>query len=98
MFKKDNFKLGLVIGVLAPFLGMLAFYTWKFYPQYTLGDFFHVLMIQKSLITGILSFSLFINAVIFTFFINARSDKTAKGIFIITCIYAIAALLLKWLV
>jgi hypothetical protein len=33
---------------------------------------------------------------LFTLFVNAKIDKTAKGIFIVTVIYAIAALLIKF--
>jgi hypothetical protein len=94
---KDDIRLGIVLGLLAPFLGMLVFYVWKFYPTYTLADFFTILMIQRSLITAMVSFSLLANAILFTIYINTRRDRTAKGIFIITCIYAIAAIVYKML-
>ena len=97
MFRKDNLRLGLVMGLVAPFFGMLIFYFWKFYPAYTLGDFFSVLAMQKTLITGIVSFSLFINAVLLTIYLKTRRDKTAIGIFAVTFLYAVAALLGKWL-
>lgn len=35
------------------------------------------------------------NAVLFTIYINARIDKTAKGIFWATLIYALTALSIK---
>lgn len=54
-----------------------------------------VLMAQKVLLTGISSFSLMANAIIFTYYINKQIDKTARGIFIITVIYAISILMLK---
>jgi hypothetical protein len=37
------------------------------------------------------------NIVIFTIFINGQRDKTAKGIFVVTLIYAVAALLFKFI-
>lgn len=92
---KDNLKLGLLIGFLAPFLGMIIYYVWKFYPTYSVSEFFQVLMAQKVLLTGISSFSLMVNAVLFTYYINRHIDKTATGIFIITVVYAIGILLLK---
>lgn len=95
ILQKDNLRLGLVLGIIAPFFGMFGYYLWKFYPTFSLGDFFRVLTIQKTLITALISFSLFANAVIFTLYINTRRDRTAKGIFIVTCIYAITAILLK---
>ena len=36
------------------------------------------------------------NAILFTIYINGYRDKTAKGIFIVTMIYAIIALAFKF--
>jgi len=94
MFKKDNLKLGLLIGLFAPLLGMVGFYFWKF-SAYSFIDFIKFLLVEKHLITGMVSFSLLANAVFFTLYINTHKDKTARGIFIVTCVYAILALILK---
>ena len=94
MFKKDNLKLGLIIGLFAPLLGVIGFYFWKF-SAYSFKEFIQFLLIEKHLITGMVSFSLLANAVFFTVYINMHKDKTARGIFIITCVYAILALVLK---
>lgn len=93
---KDNLKLGLALGLLAPFIGMFGFYFWKF-GIYTLKEFFLVLGQQKSLITAMVSFSLLMNAILFTIYINTHKDETAKGIFIVTIIYAVIALTIKFL-
>jgi hypothetical protein len=95
MFKKDNFPFGLVLGFLAPVLGMAAYYFLKF-RLFTVGEFLKVLMMQRSLISGLVSFALLANAIVFTIYINKHKDKTAKGIFIATCIYAVIALGFKW--
>jgi hypothetical protein len=95
ILQKDNLRLGFVLGIVAPFFGMLTYYLWKFYPTFSIGDFFHVMLMEKALITALISFSLFANAVVFTYYINTRRDRTARGIFIITCIYAVAAIILK---
>ena len=95
ILKKDNLRLGLIVGVIAPLFGMMIYYFWKFFPTFSVGEFLHVLMVQKTLITALISFSLFANAVVFTFYVNTRRDRTAKGIFIITCIYAVGAFILK---
>ena len=95
ILKKDNLRLGLIVGVIAPLFGMMIYYFWKFYPTFSIGEFLRVLMVQKTLITALISFSLFANAVVFTFYVNTRRDRTAKGIFIITCIYAVCAFILK---
>ncbi len=92
---KDNLKYGIFLGLLTPFLGMIVFYLWKF-KMFSVSDFFQVLSIQKSLLTSMISFSLFANAVIFTIFVNKHIDKTAKGIFISTILWAIGAFILKF--
>lgn len=96
MLKKDSLRLGLTLGFIAPIVGMLVYYLVQF-RMFTLKEFFQVMFTQKSLLTGIISISLIANAIVFTIFINRRSDRTARGIFIATCIYAIASLLVKLL-
>ena len=94
MLKRDDLKLGIVLGFLAPVLGMFIYYFIQF-RMFTLTEFFRILFSQKQLLTGIVSISLIANAVIFTVYINSRRDKTARGIFIATCVYAIASLVYK---
>ncbi len=93
--KKDNLKLGLLLGFLAPVIGIFGYYLWKF-RLFTLNEFFQVLNMQKSLLSGIISIALIANAILFTLYINEHKDKTAKGIFIATCIYALITLGFKW--
>lgn len=95
MLKRDNLKLGIVLGIIAPFFGFLIYYFVKFYPTYGLGDFIEFLKSNKSLITVVVSLSLLANAALFTLYINIHNDLTAKGIFIVTVIYGIAALLFR---
>jgi hypothetical protein len=92
---KDNLKLGLILGLLAPFAGMLAFYYWKF-SIYSLKVFIQYLGIEKHLLTSMVTFSLLANAIVFTAYVNTNKDKTAKGIFISTCFYVLIALILKF--
>jgi len=92
---RDNLKLGLILGIVAPLTGMIGFYYWKF-STYSFKEFFLFLGQAKPLITAMVSFSLLANAILFTYYINTNKDNTAKGIFIITCIYAIAALIMKF--
>ncbi len=95
-WKQDNLKFGLVLGLFAPLLGMIGFYFWKF-SAYSFIDFLKYLLVEKHLITGMVSFSLLANAIFFTLYINTHKDNTAKGIFVVTCVYAIAALILKFI-
>jgi len=95
ILKKDNHKLGLLLGLLTPMLGVLVFYLWKF-SAYSWGDFFYYLKTNKNLVTSMTMVCLFLNVVVFTLYINTRKDRTAKGVFAITVVFAIASLLFKF--
>ncbi|MFT3701540.1 MAG: hypothetical protein QM802_04185 [Agriterribacter sp.] len=94
IFKKDNLLFGIIMGLLAPILSLVVYYFMKFYPLFSVGDMFKALQ-EKNLLKGITILCLFLNVVIFTIYINVRKDKTAKGIFAITLVYAVASLLLR---
>jgi len=91
---RDNMRLGLVLGLLGPLLGLVVVYFIKF-PSYSFGDFLDYFMHDNKMITSIGSLSLLANAVLFTVYLNTSKDNTAKGIFIVTVIYGIGILLLK---
>ena len=94
---KDNLRLGLLLGFIAPLFGMLLYYLLQFRNTLTFAEFIHVILVQRTLLTAIVSVSLVANAAIFTLYINKRLDNTAKGIFIATCIYGVASLIWKFL-
>jgi hypothetical protein len=96
MFKKDNLRFGLLLGFIAPLLSLIAYYFIKF-SLFSVADFFRFVAANKSQITAISVPCLVLNIALFTFYINTHRDKTAKGIFAITLVYAIAALLLKFI-
>lgn len=96
MFKKDNLRFGMLLGFIAPLLSLVVYYFVRFYPLYTVSDFFTFVGQNKSQVTAISVPCLILNIALFTFYINTHRDKTAKGVFAITLIYAIAALLLKF--
>ena len=95
IFKKDNLKLGILIGIVAPVLAMFIYYFWNFSKSMTLSEYFFMLRRNKSLLTGVSSISLVANALFFTIYINTHRDKTAKGIFAATMAYGIFVLLYK---
>ncbi|CAN5533342.1 hypothetical protein BH10BAC2_BH10BAC2_09150 [soil metagenome] len=92
--KKDSFISGIVIGLLAPFIGIVAFYFWKASSTEFLG-FLDVVMHSSTLLTAMISFALLANAAAFTIALNTRKDKIAKGIFIMTLILAVPAIIYK---
>jgi hypothetical protein len=93
-FKKDNLRLGLGMGLVGPFLGLLIVYKIKF-PGLSFKEFLDFFMNSNRLITSIGSLSLLANVVFFTLYVNTQRDTTAKGIFIMTLIYGVGILLLK---
>jgi NADH:ubiquinone oxidoreductase subunit K len=93
---KDNLRFGLVLGFIAPILAMFLYYIIQFRNLATIGEFIHIILVQRTLLTALVSVSLMANAAIFTLYINKRKDRTAKGIFIATCIYGVASLLWKY--
>ena len=96
IFKKDNFWLGIFLGLIAPVIGFFIFKLVK-YSKFSLKEMYQWMMLNHNLITAYISVSLFANALLFTLYVNAKIDKTAKGIFVVTVIYAVAALLIKYL-
>jgi len=97
IFKKDNLRLGLVLGLVAPVISLVIYYLIKFYPTFSIKDFFDFLRTNKSQITAVSVPCLVLNIALFTYYINSHKDSTAKGIFAATLIYAIIALLFKFI-
>ena len=96
ILKKDNLKLGLILGLIGPLLGLVVIYFIKFSAA-SFGDFLDEFFNNNKLITSIGSLSLLANVDLFTLYVNTHRDSTAKGIFIITLVYGIAILVLKLL-
>ena len=94
IFKKDNLRLGLVLGLIGTLLGLVIIYFIKF-PSYPFMDFLTYFMNDNKMITSIGALSLLANVILFTIYINTHRDETAKGIFAVTVIYGIGILILK---
>lgn len=96
IFKKDNFIMGLIMGLLAPMIGLVIFKISKF-GVFTFKETFQFMFLEpgyRTLSAG-LSLALLLNALLFTLYINAGKDKTAKGIFATTVVYGAFILLVK---
>lgn len=96
IFKKDNLILGLVLGFIAPILGLLIFKIYKF-GIFTLKETFQFMYYEPGhkTLSVALTLSLLLNALLFTIYINSAKDRTAKGIFLSTVFYGTAVLLIK---
>jgi hypothetical protein len=95
IFKKDNFIFGMALGLVAPLIGFMLFKFFKF-NGLTLTEMLQWMKFNPNLISISISVSLMANAVLFTIYINGHRDKTAKGIFLLTVIYAIIAMIFKY--
>jgi hypothetical protein len=97
MLKKDNLKFGILLGILAPILSLVIYYFVKFYPLFSIKDFFSFVSSNKNQVTAISVPCLVLNIALFTYYINTHRDQTAKGIFAITLLFAIVSLLFKYM-
>ena len=97
IFRRDSFALGMVLGFLAPILGFII-YKWKKFGMFTFQETYQYMSLEPGhkTLTVALTLSLLANAVLFTIYVNTNKDKTARGIFAVTCMYAIAVLLIKF--
>ena len=95
IFRKDNFVFGLALGLIAPLFGFMLFKFYKF-NGLSLSEMLQWMKFNPNLISISISVSLMANAVLFTIYINGHRDKTAKGIFLLTVIYAVIALIFKY--
>lgn len=96
MFKKDSIILGITIGLLAPLIDFLIYKFVKF-RMFSFGELFGFMRQNPSTITAAVIVSLVANLILLTICLNKKIDKTAKGIFSVTCLYAIASLIFKYL-
>jgi len=96
IFKRDDFKLGVILGLVAPLIGILLFKLYKF-SVFSFKEVFQFMIVEPGhkTLSVALSLSLLLNALLFTLYVNSGRDKTAKGIFITTLVYGVSVLLLK---
>lgn len=96
ILKNDKLGLGIILGLIGPFIGLFGYYLWKF-SMYSFADFITALRQNKPLLTGITIPCLLVNIIFFTYYINTKKDQTAKGLFAVTVVFAVASLLFKFL-
>ena len=94
LLKSNNFRFGLLIGLLGLLLGLLIIYLVRS-PFQSFGEFLTYFFSENQLLTSVGSLTLLGNIALFTVYVNTNRDKTAAGIFTISVIYGIAILLLK---
>lgn len=96
ILKRNNLKLGLILGLAGPVLGLILYYLISDnFRSVSFWDFVDFFFHDRRLITSIGALCLLANAVLFTLYINTHRDNTAKGIFVTTLIYGVAILVIK---
>jgi hypothetical protein len=99
MLKRDNLLLGIVLGVFTPILAFFLYYLLAFLPKHdeSLSEFINLILGNRQTLPKLISVCLLLNGVVFYFYTRSRRDITAKGIFLVTMLYAITILFLKLL-
>ncbi|HVX01149.1 MAG TPA: hypothetical protein VHA52_12065 [Candidatus Babeliaceae bacterium] len=93
--KRNKPVLGLFIGLLFPVIGMVIMYFIWFHGS-PVGEVARELMSNHDLACKVLSMSLLINILPFSFYTSKRLDHTARGILIATVLYAVFIILVKF--
>lgn len=94
LLKRDDLKLGLILGFITPIVIFFIIYFLRF-SGYAFNEYMRTFFRERSLITFFGVWCLVGNIALFTIYINTRKDRTARGIFAITLLYGIGVLLLK---
>jgi len=91
---KNNLRLGLILGLIGPLIGLLVIYRVSF-PSLSFREFLDYFMHDNKVITHVGTLSLLSNALLFAIYVHFDKSETFKGIFIITLLYGVSILLLK---
>ena len=94
--KKDSTILGLIVGVIAPLIVMLAFWKVQFGHTSLIG--FYEVMIQSGNLPGLISIGLLGNLGGFFLFYRQKLDVSARGVIMATFLYGLIIVVLKFFV
>lgn len=75
--EKDNYIIGVIIGLALPYLGFVGFYQWKF-SMVPVQTFIDLLASQKSILSAMISVSLLLNAAALTFFFSKTNRQNRE--------------------
>ncbi len=92
--KFDHILIGVLIGLLAPSLGIIIFYFSKF--EGSSLELFITTSVQEKLLSPLLSLCAVINLAVFYLIIQFEKYQTAKGVILATFLYGLAIVLLKF--
>lgn len=95
ILKKNNFWLGVVLGVLSPIFILLSYYYAKFAPIDFFWLYFELLLTDPQFIKEIASGFLMINGFVFFAYVNTNKFHTGFGLFITTVILGMTTFLIN---
>ncbi|MCG8411994.1 MAG: hypothetical protein MI739_11995 [Bacteroidales bacterium] len=94
--KYNNLKLGIALGIFAPFFTMLLVYIIMFW-GYNLQELIDSL-ISKHILTKIISLCVIPNLALFFLFLNRYNYKSARGILLSTILFAVFVFITKFII
>ncbi|MEA3443632.1 MAG: hypothetical protein U9R19_02775 [Bacteroidota bacterium] len=93
--KFDALYIGLIAGVVVPFIGLFIFYKYSFKTLNFLEFAEHVMRINRN---PQFSFSVIANLAVFYIFINKKFYFSAGGVIIATFLYVLVGFIFKYFV
>lgn len=92
---KDNFIIGMLIGILGPALGIVIFFYVNF-PDSEITQFLQ-LSVKSKLMSPLLSLCCVINLALFYLFVQRDIFKTSRGIILATFLYGFIIAMIKFM-
>ena len=92
----DNWLIGIILGSITPIIGVYLFYLSQHF-SYDFGQFITVVA-SYSFLGQVLSIGVLANLAVFFLFIQTKCYKSAKGVVLVTLIYAFLTLFIKYLI
>jgi hypothetical protein len=93
MLKKDSFIIGLIPGLIIPFIGSMIFYL-LFFNYMDLDKFIKHITTSGTWIS-VLSLGAILNLGLFIFFFRREADRSARGVLAATFVYAFVVVYFK---
>lgn len=92
--KKDSKILGIIMGLIAPVIGMLVYWTFAFGIKGLMD--IKILLHQTDKLSALISLGLIANLGGFFLFYRLKLDESARGVILATFLYGFVILILKF--
>jgi len=92
--KKDALLTGILSGIIGPIIGFFLYYLMVFRHRSVMSLLYHAK--ESHFLSALLSLSLIANLALFFIFIKLNADTSARGVLLVTIIYAIVGFAIKF--